>query len=134
MRTHRPGALAADPRYDSVKKRAEHAGMLVPQLRAALAERTALEWEALFGSDVPCAAARSIEEMFTHPQVVAENMVATMHHPQVGAYRASPRRCGSAMRRPPSRSARPRSASIRPNCWPPTAMRRKKSPACVHSA
>jgi crotonobetainyl-CoA:carnitine CoA-transferase CaiB-like acyl-CoA transferase/citrate lyase beta subunit len=79
--------LAADPRYDSVKKRAEHAGLLVPQLRAALAARAALEWESLFGSDVPCAAARSIEEMFTHPQVVAENMVASMHHPQVGQYR-----------------------------------------------
>jgi crotonobetainyl-CoA:carnitine CoA-transferase CaiB-like acyl-CoA transferase len=78
--------LAADARYDSVKKRAEHAAVLVPQLRAALAARGALEWEALFGSDVPCAAARSIEEMFTHPQVAAENMVATMHHPQVGAY------------------------------------------------
>jgi crotonobetainyl-CoA:carnitine CoA-transferase CaiB-like acyl-CoA transferase/citrate lyase beta subunit len=78
--------LALDPRYDSVKKRAEHAAVLVPQLRAALGARSALEWEALFGSDVPCAAARSIEEMFAHPQVLAENMVATMHHPQVGAY------------------------------------------------
>ena len=81
-----PG-LAADPRYDSVKKRAAHADVLVPQLRAALAQRTALEWEALFGSDVPCAAARAIEEMFEHPQVLAEQMVAEMHHPQVGAYR-----------------------------------------------
>ena len=79
--------LAADPRYDSVKKRAQQADALVPQLRAALANRGALEWEALFGSDVPCAAARSIEEMFTHPQVLAENMVSVMHHPQVGHYK-----------------------------------------------
>jgi crotonobetainyl-CoA:carnitine CoA-transferase CaiB-like acyl-CoA transferase/citrate lyase beta subunit len=79
--------LASDPRYDSVKKRAAHAAVLVPQLRAALAARSAHEWEQLFGSDVPCAAARSIEDMFTHPQVLAEELVATMHHPQVGAYR-----------------------------------------------
>jgi len=79
--------LAADPRYDSVKKRAAHAALLVPQLRTALATRSALEWEALFGSDVPCAAARAIEDMFAHPQVLAEQMVAEMRHPQVGAYR-----------------------------------------------
>jgi crotonobetainyl-CoA:carnitine CoA-transferase CaiB-like acyl-CoA transferase/citrate lyase beta subunit len=79
-------ALAADPRYASVKQRAEHAAVLLPQLRAALAERSAREWETLFGSDVPCAAVRAIDEMFTHPQVVAEQMIATMHHPQVGAY------------------------------------------------
>lgn len=78
--------LAADPRYDSVRKRAEHADVLVPKLRAALAARTAQEWEQLFGVDVPCAAARSVEDMFDHPQVLAENMVATMHHPTVGAY------------------------------------------------
>jgi crotonobetainyl-CoA:carnitine CoA-transferase CaiB-like acyl-CoA transferase len=79
--------LARDARYDSVRKRAEHAGELVPRLRAALAERTALEWEQLFGTDVPCAAARSIEDMFTHPQVLAEGMVATLRHPQVGEYK-----------------------------------------------
>ena len=78
--------LAGDARYDSVKKRAAHASVLVPQLRAALAQRSAREWEALFGADVPCAAARSIEEMFTEPQVLAEQMVATMHHPAVGSY------------------------------------------------
>ncbi len=78
--------LAGDERYDSVKKRAAHAGVLVPQLRAALAQRTAREWEALFGADVPCAAVRSIDEMFTEPQVLAEQMVATMHHPTVGSY------------------------------------------------
>lgn len=69
-----------------MRKRAEHADVLVPKLRAALAARTAQEWEQLFGVDVPCAAARSVEDMFDHPQVLAENMVATMHHPTVGAY------------------------------------------------
>ena len=59
----------------------------MPLLHAALAERTASEWEALFGDDVPCAASRRIEDMFDHPQVVAEEMVATVDHPVVGTYR-----------------------------------------------
>ena len=79
--------LAADPRYDSVRKRAEHADVLVPLLRAALAHKSARDWETVFGADVPCAAARTVEDMFDHPQVLAENMVATLQHPALGAYR-----------------------------------------------
>ena len=81
------GALALDPRYASVRQRAQHAAEIVPRLHAALATRSALEWEAAFGDEVPCAAARRIEDMFDHPQVVAEEMIATLQHPVVGAYR-----------------------------------------------
>ena len=80
-------ALAANERYDSVRKRAEHANEIVPLLHDALAAHTAMEWEARFGDDVPCAAARRIEDMFDHPQVVAEDIVATIEHPVVGRYR-----------------------------------------------
>ncbi|MGV8942418.1 MAG: CaiB/BaiF CoA transferase family protein [Lysobacter sp.] len=79
--------LADEPRYSSVRKRAEHGAEILPQLHAALATRTALEWEALFGNEVPCAAARRIEDMFDHPQVQAEQMVTTLEHPVVGRYR-----------------------------------------------
>ncbi|WP_077036496.1 CaiB/BaiF CoA-transferase family protein [Pelomonas sp. KK5] len=79
--------LATDARYDTVKKRATHAAELVPRLHDALLQRTALEWEALFGDEVPCAASRRIEEMFDHPQVQAEAMIATMPHPVLGSYR-----------------------------------------------
>ncbi len=81
------GALAQDPRYDTVRKRAEHAAEIVPKLHEALAARTAMEWEALFGDEVPCAAARRIEDMFDHPQVQAEGMIGTLDHPLVGRYR-----------------------------------------------
>ena len=81
------GALAANDRYDSVRKRAEHANEIVPLLHEALATRTAMEWEALFGDEVPCAAARRIEDMFDHPQVLAEDIVASIEHPAVGRYR-----------------------------------------------
>jgi crotonobetainyl-CoA:carnitine CoA-transferase CaiB-like acyl-CoA transferase len=80
-------ALAADPRYDTVRKRAARADELVPVLRNALATRTALEWEALFGERVPCAAVRTVEDMFGHPQPLAEGMFADYAHPLAGRYR-----------------------------------------------
>jgi crotonobetainyl-CoA:carnitine CoA-transferase CaiB-like acyl-CoA transferase len=80
-------ALAADPRYDTVRKRAKAAAEIVPKLHEALLAHTALEWEAIFGDDVPCAAARRIEDMFEHPQVLAEGLVTTLPHPVVGSYR-----------------------------------------------
>ena len=79
--------LAADPRYDTVRKRAQHAHEIVPRLRAALAQRSALEWEAWFGERVPCSAVRAVEDMFDHPQVVAEGLIENFAHPSVGRYR-----------------------------------------------
>jgi len=79
--------LAGDPRFDSVRKRAEQAGEIVPRLRAALQAHTALEWEALFGERVPCAAARAVEDMFDHPQVASEGILATFEHARIGRYR-----------------------------------------------
>ena len=79
--------LAADPRCATMRSRAEHAAELVPEVRAALASRTALEWEEIFGERVPCAAVRPIEDMFDHPQVVAEELVTTLDHKEVGRYR-----------------------------------------------
>jgi formyl-CoA transferase len=80
--------LASDPRCATMRSRAEHAADLLPELRTALAERTALEWEELFGERVPCAAVRPIEDMFDHPQALAEDLVTTLDHPVVGRYRA----------------------------------------------
>jgi formyl-CoA transferase len=79
--------LAADPNYDSVRKRAERAEEIVPKIRAALLARTAIEWEQIFGEEVPCCAVRQIEDMFDHPQVNAQELVATFEHPAVGRYR-----------------------------------------------
>jgi crotonobetainyl-CoA:carnitine CoA-transferase CaiB-like acyl-CoA transferase len=79
--------LAGDPRYDSVRKRSQHAAEIVPRLREALQARSAKEWEALFGGEVPCAAARTMEDMFDEPQVLSERMVAQFDHAEVGMYR-----------------------------------------------
>ncbi|MCW5220571.1 CoA transferase [Verminephrobacter aporrectodeae subsp. tuberculatae] len=74
-------------RYDTVRKRAQHHAEIVPRLHAALVARTALEWEAVFGEEVPCAAARSVEDMFDFPQVLAGDMVQKFQHPAAGTYR-----------------------------------------------
>ena len=79
--------LLADSRLDTVRKRAERAADIVPRLHQALAAHTALEWEDIFGDDVPCAAARKVEDMFEHPQVQAERMIVSMDHPTIGRYR-----------------------------------------------
>src|SRR5690242_3418171 len=79
--------LIDDPRCATMRSRAAHAAELVPEVRAALASRTALEWEEIFGDRVPCAAVRAIEDMFDLPQVVAEELVTTLDHPVVGRYR-----------------------------------------------
>jgi crotonobetainyl-CoA:carnitine CoA-transferase CaiB-like acyl-CoA transferase len=70
--------LASNPRYDSMRKRTEHAVELVPQLREKLKARKAVEWESLLAGRVPSSAARSIEDMFDHPQVHAGELVAQL--------------------------------------------------------
>ncbi|HEY4296875.1 MAG TPA: CoA transferase [Paraburkholderia sp.] len=80
-------ALAQNERYDTVRKRALHCDEIVPQLHTALQTRSALEWEAHFGDAVPCAAARSIEDMFDDPQVLAQDLVGSFEYPGVGRYR-----------------------------------------------
>ena len=82
------GHLAQDERFNTVKKRAEHKSEIVPLLRQALCARTALEWEALFGDDVPCSAVRTVEDMFDHPQVQAQDLINTFDNTKVGPYRA----------------------------------------------
>ena len=79
--------MADDPRYGTLRKRASLSHEILPNLHAALQAHTALEWEQIFGEDVPSAAARTIGDMFDHPQVLAEEMVTTLQHPVVGNYR-----------------------------------------------
>ena len=79
--------LAANPRYATVRMRADHSEELLPKMTKALQAHSALEWEKIFGDRVPCAVALEIEDMFDHPQVLAENMVETFKHPSVGSYR-----------------------------------------------
>lgn len=78
--------LVGDERFDSVKKRAAEVLIIVPLLREALSKKTALQWESIFGEEVPCSAVRQVEDMFNFPQVLAEDMLASFEHPVVGEY------------------------------------------------
>lgn len=80
-------SLADDPRFDTVKKRAAQADQLVPQIRAVLLTQSAEVWEALLSDAVPCSVARTVEDMFDHPQVAAEDLMADIPHPSLGSYR-----------------------------------------------
>jgi crotonobetainyl-CoA:carnitine CoA-transferase CaiB-like acyl-CoA transferase len=70
-----------------MRNRAADSAELVPELHAALAARTALEWEEISGERVSGAAVRRIEDMFDHPPVLAEDLVTRLDHPVVGHYR-----------------------------------------------
>lgn len=79
--------LAANAKYDTVKKRALHAKEIVPVIRKALQARTAMEWEGIFGVLVPCSAVRHVEDMFDDPQVLAQGFIVEQHHPVAGGYK-----------------------------------------------
>jgi len=79
--------LGDDPRYDSVRKRAEHAGEIVPRLKDVLMTRSARDWEELLADQVPCSVARPVEDMFDHPQVLAEGLIEPIAHDTLGSYR-----------------------------------------------
>ncbi|WP_338879176.1 CoA transferase [Achromobacter veterisilvae] len=80
-----PG-LADDPDYDTVKKRAEQAAVLVPLVRQALARASAREWAERFGQSVPCAEVRPVEDMFEHPQVEAMGFIKPYRNENAGGY------------------------------------------------
>lgn len=78
--------LAEHPDYDTVKKRAAQADVLIPRVREALAQRSATEWAELFGQSVPCAVVNRVEDMFNHPQVQAMGFMQPLTNPAAGNY------------------------------------------------
>jgi crotonobetainyl-CoA:carnitine CoA-transferase CaiB-like acyl-CoA transferase len=78
---------AEDPRYDTMTKRIANAEHIVPRLRECLAKHTAVEWSQMFGEKVPNAPVQAIEDMFDHPQVLEQKLVAEYEHPTLGTYK-----------------------------------------------
>jgi len=74
-------------RYDTMVQRKAHEDEILPQLREALQARTAREWEQVFAGQVPCTVVGTFEDMFDHPQSVAEGLFETRAHPAIGSYR-----------------------------------------------
>jgi len=101
--------LAEDHRYDTVRKRAAAASEIVPLLHAALAARTALEWNR--SSATTCRAPRRAGSRTCSitRRCLAEDMVTTIEHPSSVRTAASRARSPSDARRVGSRSRRRRS-------------------------
>jgi len=59
---------------------------LMPLIRDALMKKSAEDWSRLFGDRVPCAVVQSLEEMFLHPQVMAQQIIKTFPHADLGTY------------------------------------------------
>jgi crotonobetainyl-CoA:carnitine CoA-transferase CaiB-like acyl-CoA transferase len=80
--------LADDPRYDNLTKRTERKDEIKSLIKEALKQHTASEWEQLTLGKLPCVAVRPIDDMFDHPQMLAEGLVVEHEHPIVGKYRS----------------------------------------------
>jgi crotonobetainyl-CoA:carnitine CoA-transferase CaiB-like acyl-CoA transferase len=77
--------LADDPRFSTNPERVRHRDALVGTLSAVLAERTTAEWIASFeAEEIPCAPVHTLREAFTDEQLVANDMVLAVEHPDVG--------------------------------------------------
>lgn len=74
--------LAADPRFATNPSRVEHRDALIPELEAAFRLRTAAEWLAACDqAGIPSGPINTVEQVFEHPQVLANGMLQTVDHP-----------------------------------------------------
>ena len=81
-------ALAEDPRYASTVDRVERRDALAEKIEPIMAKKTTAEWETILNeAEVPCGPVCSHDEFFDHPQVAANDMSTTIHHPTIGPLR-----------------------------------------------
>ena len=81
--------LIDDERFNSTRKRVDHRKVLEPMLVECLLKRPAAEWlERLEQEGVPCAPIQTLDQVFSHPQVIAREMVREIPHPAIGTIRA----------------------------------------------
>jgi CoA:oxalate CoA-transferase len=77
--------LAGDPRFATNERRLANHEALKDELSAALAERTAEEWLAIFrAAGLPCGPINTIEDVVNDAQVAARNMIVEVEDAQAG--------------------------------------------------
>lgn len=77
--------LEKDPRFATDEKRIEHKEDLYPILDEAFSKKTRLEWQKLFKeARMRCDPCLNYQELFSHPQIEANEMVITVEHPTRG--------------------------------------------------
>ncbi|KAJ6161142.1 hypothetical protein N7470_004538 [Penicillium chermesinum] len=78
--------LIRDPRFRDNNSRIKHRAALKPILDKAFSLRTTKEWEAVFeGSGMPYGPINNLENVFSHPQTIARDMVQTIKQPAATA-------------------------------------------------
>ena len=69
-------ALAADERFSSIRRRVEHREILIPMLERRFLENTVAHWvERLEKKGVAVSPLHTLDQVFTHPQVLANEML-----------------------------------------------------------
>ena len=83
--------LADDTRFDSNAKRVERREELLPILNKAFLRYSGDRWiERLEAAGVPCGPVYwDIEDLYTEPQVVANEMLVDREHPEIGRVRTN---------------------------------------------
>ncbi len=77
--------LMDDERYETGGSRTEHYNELEPILSEVMKTKTTAEWiEQLSEVGIPCGPINSIDQVASHPQVLAREMIVEVPHPRVG--------------------------------------------------
>jgi CoA:oxalate CoA-transferase len=72
------GELAQDPRFADREARKQNRFALKAEIEAALAQKSAAEWSALFNAHgVPAGEVLDVPDVLAHPQVAARGLVTT---------------------------------------------------------
>ncbi|XP_072888319.1 succinate--hydroxymethylglutarate CoA-transferase isoform X1 [Hemitrygon akajei] len=78
-------ALSEEPRYKTNKLRVQNRGELIDVLSARFSEKTTQEWlQLLEGSGIPYGPINSIQQAFSEPQVIHNDLILEMYHPTAG--------------------------------------------------
>lgn len=74
--------IAEDPRFSTNPLRVEHRDALVALLQDVIETRDARHWlDACYEAGIPSGPINTVEQVFQHPQVLANDMVVGIEHP-----------------------------------------------------
>lgn len=77
--------LMDDARYETGESRTEHYGELEPILNEIMKTKTSREWiEQLSEVGISCGPINNVEQVASHPQVLAREMIVEVPHPRLG--------------------------------------------------
>jgi len=80
----------SDPRFGTYANRKKNEDPLLALVEPAIRGMTSDVLEkALMDAGVPCSCVNNFEQVFSHPQIVARDVVKTIEHPRLGTMRAA---------------------------------------------